>query len=198
MKNTFLLVFIFLSITSFAQEKHEGKLLDSDTTWGVEEFVFPLGFAREIELTGVEEAYFPKGWSKVEHDDFWSYAFVWKVDLTEMLTEQELETDIELYFDGLQDMNQNGSKEVGIVKSTAFFIKTGEANGVSTYAGKVRTFDRFSTKKPMTLNVLVEQSLCEETKKAIILFKFSPKTFEHAIWKKLEGVKSSEHICDNK
>ena len=193
-----VLIFLFTTIISFAQEAGTPPLLETDTAvWGKEDFKFPLGFAREIEYTGIEEAYFPRGWKILDSDDFWSYAFVWKIDRDTLLTEKELERDITMYFDGLMDMNRNGSKEAGILNSTTLFIQKGKFSDVSFYLGKVKTFDRFSTQKPMILHVSVEQSHCEETGKMIIFFRFSPKEFEHRIWKKLNTLKLSADVCDD-
>ena len=190
------LFFVLQTILLFGQEENNPPLLKTDTTWGKEVFHFPLGFAREIDYTGIEEAYFPKGWKLVDHDDFWSYAFVWKVDHDKLLTSKELEDDIKKYFDGLMDMNQNGNEETGILSTTTLFIEKGKFSDVSFYLGKVKTFDRFTTKKPMALHVSVEQSYCEETKKAIVLFRFSPKEFDHRIWLKLNKLKLSDTICE--
>jgi hypothetical protein len=184
---------------SFAQKEETKEIipiLEADTAiWGREDFKFPLGFAREIDYKGIEEAYFPKGWKLPEQDDFWSYAFVWEIDKEEILTEKELERDIKRYFDGLMDMNRNGTKETGILSSTTLFIEKGKFSDVSFYLGKVKTFDRFTTKKTMTLNVSVEQSYCEDTEKTIVFFRFSPKAFDHPIWKKLNTLKLSATVC---
>ena len=196
----FLVGLIYLSTTvaSFAQkEAITPPLLEADTAvWGKEDFKFPLGFAREIEYTGIEEAYFPKGWKLVDSDDFWSYAFVWKIDHDTRLTEKELERDLKMYFDGLMDMKRNGSKEAGILTSTTLVVEKGSFSDVSFYLGKIKTFDRFTTNKPMTLHVSIEQSHCEETEKAIIFFRFSPKEFDHRIWKKLNTLKLSTTVCE--
>ena len=68
-------------------------------------------------------------------------------------------------------------------------LKEGDKNGIAKYSGAVKTTDAFFTKEPMTLNVRIESKYCEEKKKSILLFRFSPKEFGHQVWQKLGEVK---------
>ena len=94
---------------------------------------------------------------------------------------------MQIYFDGL--MNKQNTN--------AIIIKKDGANGVSRYIGKVKTFDEFFTKVPMVLNVLIERYYCENLKKTIILFRFSPKAFGNDVWLKLDEVKLPASICNH-
>ena len=49
----------------------------------------------------------------------------------------------------------------------------------------------------MTLKVTIEQRYCEQIKKAVILFKFSPKDFDHNTWEKLADIGLLKSICKN-
>ena len=104
MKNTIIIVALLLtSISLFSQKEEEAfYLFAEDSTWGVEIFHFPLGFAREIPYEGIEDARFPKGWSNPDSSTFWSYAFVWSINLNEELTEKMLEDNLKLYFSNVQ------------------------------------------------------------------------------------------------
>lgn len=76
MKNNLLTItFLFYSILSFSQEKKDLDILTTDSSWSKEVFHFPLGFAKEIHYEGTEDARFPRGWSKQNHPNFWSYVF---------------------------------------------------------------------------------------------------------------------------
>ena len=70
-------------------------------------------------------------------------------------------------------------------------------NGSVHYIGKVKTFDTRYTNKPMTLNVLVESSYCQQEKKAILVFRFSQKEFENDVWHKLKSVNLSNTTCNH-
>jgi len=193
MKNSILiLVFLACFFTSFGQEKDSISLLETDSTWGKEIFHFPLGFAREINYTGVEEAIFPKGWGTVGGDEFWSYVFVWSIDIDTNLTTKDLEKHLKLYFDGVTETKQHGNKENGIYETTALFLQKNKTQHI----GKIKTFDRFRTKKVLILNASVEQHYCKSKQKMNVVFRFSPKEFGHATWKKLNDIKLKADVCD--
>lgn len=184
-------VLIFHTVISLAQEKTLPTLLKTDTTWGKEIFEFPIRFAKEINYQGYEEAQFPKGWSNRDTLTFWSYAFAWYIDVDTMLSVRTLEKDLELYFDGLNEIKMKRENGVYIPNTVALILKKDE----STFIGKLRIFDRFTKKKLFLLNAIIEQKYCKEKKKMIILFKFSPKDFGHEVWDILEEVKVRSEIC---
>jgi hypothetical protein len=192
-----ILTFILLSysIVLLGQEQENVDLLKTDTSWSKEIFHFPIQFAPEINYQGIEEARFPKGWGKVDSPEFWSYVFAWHIDLNKELTEKDLETNLQIYFDGLMSVV---NKDTGIVvpSTIALFLKKDEGENTASYVGKVRVYDAFRTKKTMILNVLVESYSCEQKKKSIIVFKFSPQEFESDVWLKLNEVKLHKHVCD--
>jgi hypothetical protein len=197
MKNNIIIILLFLnSNVIFGQEQESLNLLETDSTWTKEIIKFPLGFAKEIKFEGFEDLRFPSGWSKQESPNFWSYVWAWSIKDIEGLTEHELENNIQLYFDGLMGINFRKNTEDEIQNTNAIFIKKATSNGNYQYIGKVKTFDMRYTKKPMTLNVLVEQHYCEQKKRSIILFRFSPKSFDTAVWNTLQEVKLRENICD--
>lgn len=195
-KNNILIIFLLsFPILLFSQHKEKQNILKTDTTtWGKEIFNFPISFAREIPYQGFEEAQFPKNWAKKDSSEYWSYVFAWSIDEDKELTGSTLEFDLQTYFDGLMDMNRNGGKEVGILNSTALLVKKNNSN--SSYIGKVKTFDRFFTKKPFILNVLVDQFYCEQKKKLIVVFWFSPKEFNREIWATLKEITLLPNACD--
>lgn len=99
-------ILLCISIHSFSQKNKEANLIQLDSTWGKEFFKFPIRFAQNINYEGIEEARFPpKGWRDVKNLNFWSYAFAWDVNLNRKITENELASDLEKYFDGLNGVN---------------------------------------------------------------------------------------------
>jgi hypothetical protein len=189
---TFFLVILFTqSMLLNGQESESHYVLETDSSWFKEIFTFPIGFAQEIEYVGIEDARFPPGWSKEASPEFWSYIFAWHIERSEKLTANELESNLKLYFDGLlglRDKSENQKTKVTLVKNDI-------ANVKSSFIGEVNTLDTRYTKKPMTLNVLVEEHACEQQNKSIILLRFSPKEFYHDVWQMLDNVKLRDSVC---
>lgn len=197
MKNTIVtIIFLSCSIFLFGQEQEEGFFLETDTTWRKEIFHFPIRFAQNINYEGIEDARFPIGWEKKDSPNFWSYAFAWKIATKGELAENELEADLQKYFDGLMGIGVNKNEELLLQSTTAVFLKKENTKNTSRYIGKIKTIDSFFTKKPMTLNVLVDKYYCDEKKKAIILFRFSPKEFGDDVWHIFDEVKVPANVCD--
>lgn len=195
-KTTFMLLMILCTASMLSQDSEQVHLIDLDSTWGKEIFKFPIRFAQNIDYEGVEEARFPpEGWSNEDHQNFWSYAFAWDINLNKKITEHELASDLEKYFDGLVGVDYN--KEMTAYKASALFTEIESNDSSSIFKGKVKTYDNFTTKRAITLHVLIESHYCKKEKRSIILFRFSPKDFKHNVWKTLHEVKLKEPFCDH-
>ncbi|MEE9348675.1 MAG: serine hydrolase domain-containing protein [Flavobacteriaceae bacterium] len=152
--------------------------------WGKEVFTFPIRFAKEISYTGFEEAHFPKGWRKEDGPEFWSYAFVWQIDENFTLSNKQLTTDLQTYFDGLL---QSVNKEKGKLLPKTI-VTLNKVKGHSKFLGNLKIYDSFITKKPLKLNVSIEQLQNNYNHKTTILFRFSPKEFSDDIWQTLNKI----------
>jgi len=174
-------------------EIDRGKLylLKTDKTWTKEVFTFPLNFARDIPYKGTEEAHFPRGWRDIDSPEFWSYAFAWNVNLTTALTKEKLENNLAQYFDGLMRV-VNKNKDLVPPKSIAEVKQDG-----AQFRGTIEIFDAFVTNEVMTLQVVAEREYCPEKQQSILVFKFSPKDFEHEIWDTLKKIKLRDGFCEN-
>ncbi|MCK5638529.1 MAG: hypothetical protein KAH67_07440 [Flavobacteriaceae bacterium] len=189
---TFIYIISF-SISLVAQnelknEQVKFNLLVTDSIWSKEVFTFPIKFAQEINYKGVEEAQFPKGWSQKDSPNFWSYVFVWDVEGNQVNSEKELEMDLKTYFDGLMN-SKNTITQFHKMESSIDLIK---------YSGIISFFDNLRTKENISLNVLVEKKYCKKTNKSLIIFRFSPKEFNHKVWSTLEMVVLRANICNHK
>jgi len=83
------------------------------------------------------------------------------------------------YFNGLNKVDMGDITDSR--KASAKVSKTKRKKSTTFFKGYVKTYDHFATNDLITLNVLIESSYCEEEKKTVILFKFSPKEFEHKV-----------------
>ena len=63
-----------------------------------------------------------------------------------------------------------------------------ESNDSNSYIGKAKIFDAFFGKKIQELNIKAVVGYCSTTKKHTVLFTFSPKAFDHQIWKTLDSI----------
>lgn len=187
------ITFIFVTSMLFCQEEQSLGVFETDSTWIKEIIQFPIGFAKDIKYEGFEDLRFPQGWSKEESPNFWSYVWAWSVNNIEDVTTKDLEQNIQYYFDGLLGLDFYKIDDKPLRKTNAVFIKKNKTD----FVGKVKTHDTRYTKKPMTLFTQVEIYFCNKTNKTIMLFRFSPKQYEHEIWDKLKTVKLIDDYCEN-
>jgi len=192
-KKLFTISLILFVGQVFSLDEGIQEVFKTDSTWIKEIIEFPISFAQDIKYEGFEDLRFPQGWSKEDSPNFWSYVWAWKINNIEEVTTSELEKNIQLYFDGLLGLDFYKIEEKHVRKTNALFIKKDDSH----YVGKVKTFDTRYTKKPMTLNVLVENYYCKQEKKTMILFRFSPKPFGHDVWSKLNEVELRSDSCMN-
>ena len=182
---------LICSLTTFGQ-KNEFNLIKLDSTWGQEVLRFP---ARNMDYIGVGEVRFPpKGWIEPDHTFFWSYTYAWSINLNRKITEEELEIDLVKYFNSLNKVDTVATTDKR--RASAKVTKTKRNKSTTFFKGYVKTYDRFATNDLITLNVLIESRYCEKEKRTVILFKFSPKEFEHKVWRTLNEIKLYSNVCD--
>ncbi|WP_420571158.1 hypothetical protein [Kordia sp.] len=193
MKKILFVLTFFCTITVFGQkEDYKNLLVTADDSWRQEIISMPIGFAPQIPHKGIEEVRFAKGWSTKESDTFWTYAFLWNVEITKTLTTDQLELYMQYYFDGLMNV-VNKEKDKVVPKTVALFLK--KETDTDHFVGKIQLYDAFHTKNIITLYCTVSQKNCAAQKKSMILFRFSPKKFGDTTWDELNTVKLIENPC---
>lgn len=195
---TYIAYASFLSLTLFtttisAQSLKDASIVKADTTWGKEIIKFPVEWAPAMTLEGFEELRFSPGWSDKDSNQFWTYVLAWNVTATTSLTAAEIEHNLEAYFDGLMKPNHWARN---FPEPLVHIAKTNNtANGVQ-YQGKMKYFDGFHTGKMITTNIMAEQIFCTTTQKTIVVFRISPKEFDHEVWNDLATVTTIPVACD--
>lgn len=174
MKKAVSIAFLLTIKLAFCQHAKMNYLPQLDSSWTSEVFDFPLSFAPEIIHKGIEQAFFPTGWGDSTSIFFWSYIFIWDIKTVDKVTTENLEQDLNMYFNGL--MNWANTKV--ILKKRKYGLK-----------GKIYTRDSFFTKKQMILNVTVENNYDKLDSTSTIVFRLSPKQPDHEVWKKLKKIK---------
>jgi len=188
--------FFLLGSLVLAQDDPNIVLLDTDDTWRKEAFTFPKPFAPEVDFEGVADVRFTHGWSNQESPLFWSYAFAWKIDLDERLSDAELERYLELYFDGLMTA-VNRDKELTVPVTNALFESTPIEEALS-YKGKIKLYDAFFSKDILTLHVNGSYEYCIKEDKHIYLFRLSVKELDQVEWNHLNQAVLDSDICVGK
>ncbi|MBQ4819402.1 hypothetical protein [Aquimarina sp. MMG016] len=180
----FLIFFLFVQCGTDSSEKN--ILVAPSDDWSGEVIEFPLQFANSLKYSGTEHVLFSPGWGDENAKDYFSYVFLWELEENPELSAEKLESEMEVYFDGLMNMVSKMNLKLfkKIPKSKAFFEKVND----SVFVGKVMTYDAFTTKKEVNLNFIVEKNFCNLQKKHLVLFNISPQTSEHQIWKKMKKV----------
>ena len=183
---TIPLILIIIFFVQCGKDSTEKNLLQSPDDWRSEVIKFPLDFAGSLQYSGIEYIRFAPGWGNENAMDYFSYVFLWQIDQNPKLSAQKLESEMELYFDGLMNMvsEKEPLKFREPFSSKAFFEKVND----SVYVGKIITYDAFTTKKEVNLNTIVDYRFCNKTNKHLVLFHISPKPLEHQIWKKLNRI----------
>lgn len=170
---------------------YSSDILETNDSWGKELFAMPLHFAKDIDLKGVEDARFPRGWSDSTHASYWTYAFAWKVDLQKELSLEQLEDYTRKYYDGLLE-GVNKQKGFQVPKTTVNFTK----NENGGFQGQATIYDTFITTRSLELNFYIEQSFCVKDKKSVIFFRISPQKLDHKVWVDLMEIKVSQNRCN--
>ena len=194
MRKTLFIIWLFFTVFVTGQTTEKENLIALDSTWGKEIFPFPISFAKNINYEGIAEVRFPpKGWRTIGHDFFWTYTYAWSIDVNSKITATELTTDLEKYFDGLNNVTETNNLDQ---KATATISKNKRKKRTTFFKGAVDTYDHFVTNKRIVLNVLIESHYCKKEKKTVLLFKFSPKGYKHKVWETLKSIQLKEDFCE--
>ncbi|WP_103068326.1 hypothetical protein [Aquimarina sediminis] len=187
-------ILIALLFIQCNENKTNKNLLNAPENWRGEVIEFPLEFAPSLQYSGIEYVRFAPGWGKEGNLDYFSYVFAWDLYNDPQLSTGKLESDIETYFDGLMSVvsGENQNSVPSFSRSKAFFEKVND----SVYIGKVLTHDAFTSKKAVSLNILVNYSFCKQQNNHFVVFMISPQGPEHQIWKTLKKI-NLEQDCLN-
>lgn len=155
--------------------------------WRTETIPFPLGFAPDLPYVGLEELRFSPGMFDAESEQFWSYAFIWWVNLDSETNADSLSIYLDSYFHGLADAVAE-SRELEI--SDAHFASSIEATEGESFSGYAETFDAFVTLEQVTLNIRGDVFPCPDQERLVLFFALSPQDVEHAIWDDLDAIRT--------
>ncbi|MEB2775053.1 hypothetical protein SYJ56_07030 [Algoriphagus sp. D3-2-R+10] len=193
----YLFFFLFLSSSCDAQENaisRKTRVIEAPDNWGKETIPLPPSFASLIKFTGVEEVRFAPGWADKSSSEFWTYSFAWLITGNAELSEKSLEELMENYFSGLtaEVGKNNGIDSEKITNSAASFSSINQTTNQQFYQGTIDFYDVFFTQKPIRLNVKVKEFYCSDLDKHLMVFSFSPKSFDDKEWEIFRNVSFAE------
>jgi hypothetical protein len=168
--------------------------------WRSETIPFPLDFAENLPLTGLEELRFAPGMFKPEQPGYWSYAFVWWLEGKPALTAIELQDHLYNYFVGLttavgKDKNfvlQRSRFATQMQSAPAPESKSGHP--VDAFVGTADLYDAFTTGQPIHLNLDVWVWDCSHKDHRVAVVLASPQASDTPIWNELRA-RRSEMAC---
>jgi hypothetical protein len=163
-------------------------LLDVPKGWNIERFSLPADFAPQMNVRGVEELRFPPGWSDGTSAEYWSYAYLWWLNVTPGIDALGLQTNLQALYTGLVGRNIV-SRQIPLGKQvpttvTVKKIKT-SAGDVQTFQGQTHMLD-YMPQKPIVLNLLIHEKECANQDHTAVFVEVSPKPLTHPIWKELK------------
>ena len=186
------LALIFAGLPLSAQESIEVPFyLGTPEGWRTETIPFPLDFAPELEYEGLEELRFSPGMFSEQSIDFWSYAFVWWVPEGTSFGTERLENDLEAYYRGLTEGVAKINELDPGDPEFAVQLKPVESASLehAQWKGSVRTFDVFTTRKPIRLGIRIDILQCPEQERVAAFFQLSPQPERHKIWKVMDDLR---------
>jgi hypothetical protein len=123
--------------------------------WRSEIIPFPLDFAPSLAHRGKEELRFPPGFFDPAAGDYWSYAFVWRLDDVAQLDAAALGAELTTYFRGLTAAVDTEHK---ITTPEQIVVRATGAGPSFQLAGHV--FDAFKTSAPLDLTGTARRIAC--------------------------------------
>jgi hypothetical protein len=125
--------------------------------WRAETIPFPLDFAPALAHRGVEELRFPAGFFEPGSPDYWSYAFVWRLEEDPSIDAARLGDELTTYFRGLIDAVDKDEKIAARETIVATAVAATEPPG---FALTAHVFDAFGSGEAIELTGRAARVAC--------------------------------------
>ena len=168
------------------------EYLKGPTTWEFERFALPPGFSQNFPYKGVEELRFSPGMFNKDSVNYFSYAFIARLDNTPVFTQAQVKNYLLVYFKGLcastakqRNLTIDTSQ---ITVSTEPGVRTTGASMVSaplTYNAVLHVFGVFADGAPVRLNAEIKVISDSKTQTTFLVYIASPQPKSHPIWQEL-------------
>ena len=165
--------------------------------WTKELIVFPLDFAPSIQNRGFEDIRFSPGWGDSTSYQKWAYAFVWWLNDSTTITEDQLKTELEAYYTGLSKRRAIAEKQ----DTSAFRAAQALVQKTTTLKGEIETFyatvffyDAQVTKKPGELYFKIYHKDCQDKTRTLLFFEVAENSYTAPVWLELDKI-NEEFKC---
>jgi hypothetical protein len=203
MKNLFAAICCLMTIAPGVKAQNaKPEYLKGPTTWEFERFALPPGFSPSFPYKGVEELRFSPGMFNKDSVNYFSYAFVARLDNTPGFTQAQVKNYLLVYFKGLCASNAKQrnltidtsqitvSTEPGVRMSrSAATPGSGESRitstGSPTYNAVLHLFGVFADGAPVRLNAEIKVISDPGTQTTFLVYIASPQPKSHPIWQEL-------------
>ena len=190
---TAVMFLIPFSLPAVAQQ--EDYKLQAPQGWGGETIKLPPGFAPGMQLRGKEHIRFAPGMMQPESETFFSYAFVFELNVVPELTEQVIREEFLKYYRGLCKSVSQGKVPDADLKMFALAMQratTTDASGdkaATQYTGVLTWIEPFSTQKSQMLNL--EIHTWSKGDRNYLFACVSPSETKAAVWKQLREIRQA-------
>jgi hypothetical protein len=165
--------------------------------WTKELIVFPLDFAPSIQNRGFEDIRFSPGWGDSTSYQKWAYAFVWWLNDSTTITEDQLKTELEAYYTGLSRRRAIAEKQdtAAFRPAQALVQKTTTLKGeIETFYATVFFYDAQVTKKPGELYFKIYHKDCQDKTRTLLFFEVAENSYTAPVWLELDKI-NEEFKC---
>lgn len=194
-----LLAILSATNTVWAADAELAKHITVPAGWKGEQISLPPSFARDMQFKGIEEARFSPGMFQEKSNSFFSYFFVFKIDPGSELTQKNIERELLTYYQGLSRTIFNSRKKK--IDTSGFTCKLTKAipvdpqkiypQGLTEYAATVEWTEPFVTRKPQTLNLIIQVWTDKTTRHGYLFVCVSPQEFKANIWQSMQNIRDT-------
>jgi hypothetical protein len=160
--------------------------------WPVERFALPPDFAKQIVFRGIEDVRFAPGWGDIKSEEYWSYAFLWRLEGNPEINATILQDNLKIYYTGLITRNipirKIPADKITPVVVALLKVKT-VSGDAETYSGTIQMLD-YMAQKPMTLHALIHKKSCPDQAHGFLFFEISPQQPANSLWLKMNDLYS--------
>lgn len=166
-----------------------------DGDWRGERIDLPPGFAPDLGWTGVENIRFSPGMFDPTKESFFSYALVFLLKEGDDVSAEGIQREVLTYYRGLSAAVLKGKNMHTDTEKFEFELsEPTEAEGATTYTGKLKWIEPFATQKGQFLNMDIR--VWKHGNQPALFFSVSPQPEDHEVWKDLFRIRDTFKFVD--
>ncbi len=197
-KQALLLIFCLTLLSTTALSDEPSSLFKNPPDgWRTEVITFPLEFAPDIELTGIEELLFSPGMFDADSETYFTYAFIWWIDGNNKFPDKIMQQHLLSYFRGLYQAVSKQQQETSqfSVSLEGVLKPIDPPADAAFYYGQVDWIDPFVTEEKLLLNFTAQHRFCPKHNRTLVLFELTPQPKNHSNWQTLTPLSAGPDQC---